>query len=445
VKDSGEVTVIHVGTIVTLLFALTTNETFPETLRASIARNIADRMGAEPTPTPAPTPAPTPTSPQSCLRAGIPDPNKPVLTDAQVVAIVRGKVQLTGETTNGTTVCVWSRTIPHVTNGSTPANGTLTWQVAIDGPLASTAAAHQAYVAGSQGAAVSVVVPNLGDEAELAPLAGTTSGRLLVQAGKYFLQFDSVNAPAETETGILLALAETVLVGLKLTPASSPETIARKSWSTDWAGPSFCEDYDQPYLKATFRGVASCGVPYVAGETTNLTGAVCYPVSHPAPGTCKSSKDVVFNVTGFQCVEYVLRYFYFMTGIRTTRLDDNGDDVATELYYAFHAKNPQLGLDPLTSKKKAKGLTVGTSKYKPSLVKGDIISMWSADDEAGHVAVVQKVTVHKNSNGTYSGQITMVNENAQHGITPINVTNSRLTYGGGYFTTFQWLTGLPTS
>jgi hypothetical protein len=60
-----------------------------------------------------------------------------------------------------------------------------------------------------------------------------------------------------------------------------------------------------------------------------------------------------------------------------------------------------------------------------------------------HVAVVEQVRVHKNSNGKYSGTITVINENAQNGITPIKVTTNKLTMFG--FTQFQWLTGLPTS
>jgi hypothetical protein len=77
--------------------------------------------------------------------------------------------------------------------------------------------------------------------------------------------------------------------------------------------------------------------------------------------------DVVFNLTGFQCVEYALRYFYFMTGITTTHLDANGDDVARELYYTFHAKNPQLGLVPLTTKRSWQaGQSVGVRIPIPS-------------------------------------------------------------------------------
>ncbi|MGH9099536.1 MAG: hypothetical protein ACRDV8_04805, partial [Acidimicrobiales bacterium] len=343
-----------------------------------------------------------------CRRTRIPDPDQPVLTTAKVDSIVHAKVDFTGETTNGTSVCVWSRTIPHITAGSKPVNGTLTWQVAVDGPLASESAAQKAYAAAAKGAAGPVVEHDLGDEAEL--VARTTEPRLLVQAGDYFLQFDSVNPPGETESGILNALADAVLTRLNLTPANSSQTITRKTWSKDWAGASFCTThYDQPHL-ATFRGVASCGVIYVPGERSNLKGPTCYPVT--ANRSCDGSNEKVFNWTGFQCVEYALRYFYYMTGTWAKGLDDNGDDVATELYYKFHVANHQLGLVPLTSAKRAKGLTVGTRTYAPSLVNGDIISMWSGTDEAGHVGVVESTKHLSEKDGKYSGQITIINENA---------------------------------
>ncbi|MGH9098880.1 MAG: hypothetical protein ACRDV8_01450, partial [Acidimicrobiales bacterium] len=72
-----------------------------------------------------------------------------------------------------------------------------------------------------------------------------------------------------------------------------------------------------------------------------------------------------------------------------------------------------------------------------------IISMWSGTDEAGHVGVVESTKHLSEKDGKYSGQITIINENAQGGITPIIVTTNVLSMYG--FTKFQWLTGLPTS
>lgn len=99
------------------------------------------------------------------------------------------------------------------------------------------------------------------------------------------------------------------------------------------------------------------------------------------------------------------------------------------------------------------GALGGTSTFEPSLAKGDIISMWrpgytvafGKPDPTGHVAVVTSVKVKQGKDGRYSGQITLINQNAQGGTTSIQVRTSVLSYGGGYFTKFQWLTGLPTS
>ncbi|MGH8989381.1 MAG: hypothetical protein ACRDXC_12450, partial [Acidimicrobiales bacterium] len=65
-----------------------------------------------------------------------------------------------------------------------------------------------------------------------------------------------------------------------------------------------------------------------------------------------------------------------------------------------------------------------------------------SDDPAGHVAVVIKVSVTKSGHG----YITIINENASAtGITHITVVDGKLTFTHGYYTAFEWLTGLPTS
>jgi hypothetical protein len=434
VRDSLGVTAIHVGTIVTLLFTLATNETFPETVRVGVAHDVAGRMGATPTPPPV-----TVTKAKACRHAGIPTPTAPLLTTAQVDGVVHARARFEGERTSGSSLCVWAdRTYSRLTDGSTPAAVTTTWQVLVDGPLTSPAAARKAYRSAGAPASVAVTLPHLGDAAEL--VTGPTfspSPWLLVRAGRYFLRFSSATAvDSPTESAILQGLATAVLVRLKFTPAHSTKTLGAKSWPTDWAGRTFCAAYGQPYL-ATFRGVASCGERFV-GRTSNLQGAICYPAHAPLHTSCRRSGEVTFDTTGFQCVEYADRYFYYTTGIGTFPLDP-GSDTAEALYYRFHARNPGLGLVP-------PGTLGATSRFKPTLVKGDIISMWRstpgdgwAADTTGHVAVVTRVHVTHGS-----GRITMINQNAQGGITHITVSTGVLSYGGGEFVSFQWLTGLPT-
>ena len=81
--------------------------------------------------------------------------------------------------------------------------------------------------------------------------------------------------------------------------------------------------------------------------------------------------------------------------------------------------------------------------FKPTLRAGDIISMWSGSDATGHVGVVKRVDVTKGEDG-YSGTITVVNENAQHGVTVLSVHDNVMRFANGGFTTFQWLTGVPS-
>ncbi|MDA8343359.1 MAG: CHAP domain-containing protein [Actinomycetota bacterium] len=443
VTDSIGITAIRVGTIVALLFTLGTNQTFPETLRASVARDIALRMGASaqaPTSPVAPTPS-QPTTPRFCLRSGIPHDKKPVLTDAQVGAIVHGRVQFTVEITHGSSTCVWTETMrSRVSSGTAVGALTTTWRVLVDGPLRSATAARAAYERARASASLAVTLTHLGDAAALISTPSPSPmAAVLVRAGRYYLELSSATATASpTETAILQGLATAVLVRLGAVSSRSSKKLRRKTWPTDWADAAFCHSYRQPVL-ATFRGVASCGERYVNTESNTNPKPICYPASRCKP------PGVLFDTGGFQCVEYADRYFYYMTGIGTFPFDP-GSDTAEALYFKFHGTNPQLGLVP-------PGALGGTSTFEPSLAKGDIISMWrpgytvafGTPDLTGHVAVVTSVRVKKEKNGRYAGQITMINQNAQGGITSIQVRTSVLSYGGGYFTKFQWLTGLPTS
>lgn len=433
VKDTVQVTVIHVGAVLTLLFTLSTNETFPESVRASVARSIANRMGAKPT-----TPTSEVAKAKACLHPGIPDATSPLLTTKQVDGVVRAKAKFVGETKETMSVCVWRVSGTTKLRTATRPQSTV-WRVGVEGPLASKPDAHAAYLSAAKSASLSVVVPDLGNEAE--DLGTSPSPTLIVAAGKYFLEFSSTAPSDATETMVLDRLATLTLARLHLaSPVQTPSSgtgSQRKRWSTPhWAGRAFCAAYGQPFL-ATFRGVAACGEKYV-NTTSNLQGATCYPKEPQcrAPG-------VEFDSTGFQCVELANRYFYFMTGLAMGRRAGawtDGSDLVTLLYKSYKKSIPGLGVV---------GLPSGTKNYQPSLHVGDIISMGGGralarGDTAGHVAVVTKVDVHKH-NGAYQGTITMLNQNAQGGITQIAVVDGKMSYGGGYFTAFEWLTGLPTS
>lgn len=442
VDDSIGITAVHVGTILTVLFTLATDETFPETLRASVARDIAARMGATPT-----APVLKLTKTRACRHAGIPTPATPLLKTAQVDAVLHARSRFVGERTRGSSLCVWSDTTSSGSatfGGTRPPARTTTWQVLVDGPLSSADAARTAYESAGAHASLTLEVTHLGDAAEF--VSGPSfapSPWLLVRAERYFLRFSSPDAAdAPTTSAVLQGLATAVLVRLGFTPPHSSTTLQGKSWPADWANRTFCAAYGQPFL-ATFRGVASCGERFV-GSASNQQGAICYPVRMPLHAACSRRGEVTFDTAGFQCVEYADRYFYYLTGNGTFPYDP-GSDTAEALYYKFHAKNPDLGLVP-------PGALGATSRFRPTLVKGDIISMWRSipgdgwgADTTGHVAVVTKVSVTKRANGKYSGQITMINQNAQGGITRLSVATDVLSYGHGEFVSFQWLTGLPTS
>lgn len=426
--EAISVTAIHVGAIVTLLITTGTNETFPETLRASIARNIALRMGASPTST-----SRTTVKAKQCLRSGIPDPGKPVLTTAQVAAVVKSTVRFTSEaTTGGSSLCVWTEE-----GGPFPS---VTWSARIDGPLQSKKDAVDAYTGAKAAATLVVPVPGLGHDADLVtlPYKGTW---LAVAAGRYFLEV-STSPSIPSERMALYDLATLILERLHL-HRTVGGSLARKHWASDWAGPAFCaSNYHQPVLTSdaggashdsSFRGVAACGEAHTS-STSNLQGPIWYRAGDKPTG----KKIEEFDSTGFQSVEYADRYFYYLTG--RPGAWTNGSDVATVLYYTYDKVDPKLGLVP-----KPKGSRIGgTRKFRPTLRAGDIISMWSSANTTGDDAVVTRVSVAKNGNGKYHGVITTIGENASaSGITTITVLTGRLTYDHGYFTTFQWLTGLP--
>lgn len=443
---STGLTAIRVGDVVAALITNGTGQTFPESLRASVAKAMAVRMGATPTaPAPSPTPpAPSPTPTESCRRARIPDPSKPVLSTAQVDGVVHAKARFAGETTNGTSTCVWAL---HVRPVATTAPSTYTWQMALDGPLSSKKAAADAYGAATSAAGLSVDVPGLGDHAALVQ---TSAGpELVLAAGTYLLRFSSATTHGPTASMVFHALATLVLARLGIDEDTGTGKGSaggqRKHWSAgDWAGPKFCRsNYGVSVLvytaggerhDATFNGVAACGEAYTS-SSSNLQGPIWW-----REGDSPSGKKLEeFDSTGYQCVEYADRYFYYMTGEQGAWTA--GSDVATVLYYTYHRADPSLGLVP-----KPKSKVGGTRSFDPSLHAGDIISMWQANDPIGHVAVVTKVNVHKKADGRYQGYVNMINENASAtGITHITVVTGRLTYDGGYFTTFQWLTGLPAS
>jgi hypothetical protein len=197
-------------------------------------------------------------------------------------------------------------------------------------------------------------------------------------------------------------------------PAAAPHS-ARVTWPSDWANSSFCGRFGAAYMGTTFNGVAACGQAY--GTNSNEQGAISYG-------------GVEFDSVGFQCVEVAARYFYYVTGDRPP-IKGYGSDYAWVLQQAY----PQFHLAPA-------GEYGGTNRYSSTITPGAIISMWSSSDSVpGHIAVVTSVSVNSSGNGS----IGLLEENASgNGAGSISVSNGVMSFGNGYFTTFQWLYGLPS-
>jgi hypothetical protein len=212
-------------------------------------------------------------------------------------------------------------------------------------------------------------------------------------------------------------------IGLGLTAAAiplaavAPASIASAtshSRTSDWANSSFCASYKTAYMGTTFNGVASCGQPYNA-DGSNEQGKISYD-------------GVEFDSVGFQCVELVARYFYWVTG--HDPVSGDGSDYAWDLYKAY----PQYKLAPA-------GEYGGTGTFSSTITAGSIISMWDTSDETpGHVAVVTSVSVNSAGNG----DIKVIEENASaSGAGTISVSNGHMVFENGGFDIFQWLYGLP--
>jgi surface antigen len=204
----------------------------------------------------------------------------------------------------------------------------------------------------------------------------------------------------------VLGISVPLLIGAG--PASATARMALSA--TDWADSSFCASYGVRYMGTTYNGVAACGNAY----PNNYQGKISY-------------NGVEFDSVGFQCVELAARYFYYMSG-QVPPLVQNASD------YAYY-----LGAD-YGYRVYPAGLTGGTSTFQNSLTPGNVISMWSASDQVGHVAVVTSVNV-TGGNGT----ITVMDENASAtGADTITVSGGAMSYQGIY-PDFQWTTNLPGS
>lgn len=226
----------------------------------------------------------------------------------------------------------------------------------------------------------------------------------------------STEVPARSRRSRSLGL------GLAAAAAAIPLAIAcpgalaspRVSSSTDWANSSFCGRFGAAYMGTTFDGVAACGQEYASGS--NEQGEISY-------------NGVEFDSVGFQCVEVAARYFYYVTGDKPPT-SGYGSDYAWVLQHAY----PQFKLAPA-------GEYGGTNRYASTITPGSIISMWSSTDEdPGHIAVVTSVSVNSAGNGS----IGLLEENASaSGSGTISVSDDVMSFDDGYFTTFQWLYGLP--
>lgn len=185
------------------------------------------------------------------------------------------------------------------------------------------------------------------------------------------------------------------------------------------SGAAFCASYPgTSATNASFNGVVACSGP-------DYTGSIAYDGHLTQAGTSASHGG------SWQCTEFASRYFAAVTG-RSAPLAATGAQWVAHV----HKTLPRYGL----------GGGNGTGAFAPSIVPGVIISMRGGPyaDPLGHVAVVTAVSVtHGN------GSITVVGEN-DAGFSTIQVVNGTMSYGSSsdlngryYYTSFQWLTGLP--
>jgi surface antigen len=212
--------------------------------------------------------------------------------------------------------------------------------------------------------------------------------------------------PRRRRSALSVLLTAVFVISASLYVAAGPATAS----VTDWASSSFCSSNHVPYMGTTYNGVAACGNAY----PNNYQGKISY-------------NGVEFDSVGFQCVELAARYFYYVTGQHPPLVQDASD-------YAYYlAADGGYGVYPT-------GLTGGTNTFQSSLTPGNIISMWSASDQVGHVAVVTKVNVTGGK-----GTIKVMDENAAaSGTDAITVSGGKMSYEGIY-PDFQWTTNLPGS
>jgi hypothetical protein len=201
-------------------------------------------------------------------------------------------------------------------------------------------------------------------------------------------------------------------------------TTPNTSGSTDWADSSFCSRYSVPYIGITYRGVAACGDPFGNGNN-NQQGTITY-------------NGKTLDTIGFQCAELAARYFYFDTG-QVPPQPGSANFPSNASQFAYDLQSYGYGLYPT-------GSMVGTSTFQSSLKAGNIISMWSASDKVGHVAVVTQVDV-----ASGGGTIWVMDENASN-LVPGKPGNGKITVKGdmsmsyeGLYNEFQWTTSLPGS
>jgi hypothetical protein len=206
---------------------------------------------------------------------------------------------------------------------------------------------------------------------------------------------------------------------------TSPSVNPFGAANADWAGPTFCSgDWPNapggvPALGTPYNGVSACGYSVQVG---NYEGPISY-------------NNVIFDGTGFQCVELAARYFYF-----ETTQDPPHPQLASDFAY-------DLSLAPYNYQVYPGGSLGETSTFNSSLTAGNIISMWSADDSTGHVGVVTGFDYTQN--GTLSGINVMDENGGGTGSDTITVyPNGTMYYAvtatSGY-NEFQWTTNLPGS
>lgn len=212
------------------------------------------------------------------------------------------------------------------------------------------------------------------------------------------------------KSGIRTAL--TLVAALAVVGLPSTAGAALHSHATDWAGPSFCAQYQTRYTGTSFDGVAVCG--------TTSSGVIRHD-------------GVKFSADGFTCLELIARYYDYVTG----RPEASG--ITSGGLAAFLDGTTGYGVNPESENH-------WDQYYNGSLQPGEIISMKVGSGTLSHAGIVISVSVNTSDNGVIRY---MDQGGSFDGVDSITVSDGQLSSAssagpGDPFTEFQWTQSLFT-